>query len=83
MDQQFDNNLLDLIKQKGFYPYEYINNFEKLKEKLPRKETFYIVRKQVKRLVTEYQHVLMFWNKFEMKTTKDYHNLHFKCDVLL
>ena len=41
MDQQFDNNLLDLIKQKGFYPYEYINNFEKLKEKLPRRETFY------------------------------------------
>ena len=41
LDQQFDNNLLDLIKQKGFYPDEYINNFEKLKEKLPRKETFY------------------------------------------
>ena len=41
LDQQFDNNLLDLIKQKGFYPYEYINNFEKLKENLPRKETFY------------------------------------------
>ena len=41
------------------------------------------VCEQVKKLVTEYQHVLMFWNKFEMKTTKDYHNLHLKCDVLL
>ena len=23
------------------------------------------------------------WNKFEMKTMKDYHNLYLKCDVLL
>ena len=30
--QEFDNNILDLVKQKGFYPYEYMSNFEKLKE---------------------------------------------------
>ena len=30
--------------QKGFYPYEYISNFERFKEKLPSKEKFVIVR---------------------------------------
>ena len=31
----------------------------------------------------EYGHVLHVWNKFEMKTRKDYHNLYLKCDILL
>ena len=28
--QEFDKNKLDLVKQKGVYPYEYISDFEKL-----------------------------------------------------
>ena len=32
LSQEFDNNVLDLFKQKGFYPYEYISDFEKFKE---------------------------------------------------
>ena len=38
---EFDNNVLDLVKQKGFYPYEYMTDFEKFKEELPSKEKFY------------------------------------------
>ena len=30
-----------------------------------------------------YDHVLKVWNKFEMKTIKDYHDFYLKCDVLL
>ena len=41
LSQQFDNNMLDFVKQKGFYPYEYISDFEKFKEQLPSKEKFY------------------------------------------
>ena len=41
LSQEFDNNVLDLVKQKGFYPYEYMTVFEKFKEQLPRKENFY------------------------------------------
>ena len=33
--------MLDFVKQKGFYPYEYISDFEKFKEQLPNKEKFY------------------------------------------
>ena len=38
---KFDNNVLDLAKQKGFYPYEYMSHFEKFKGQLPSKEKFY------------------------------------------
>ena len=31
----------------------------------------------------EYEHFLKVWNKFEMKTMKDYHDLYLTCDVLL
>ena len=31
-----------IVKQKGFYPYEYMSDFEKFKEKLPsKKKVFY------------------------------------------
>ena len=39
--QEFDQKKLDLVKQKGFYSYEYMTDFEKFKEKLPSKERFY------------------------------------------
>ena len=29
--QEFDGELLDLVKQKGFYPYEYMNGFKKFR----------------------------------------------------
>ena len=41
LSQELDNNVLDLVEQKGFYPYEYMSDFEKFKEKLPSKEKFY------------------------------------------
>ena len=38
ISQEFDNYVLDLDKQKGFYPYEYMSDFEKFNEELPSKE---------------------------------------------
>ena len=32
--QEFDNDFLDLDKQRGLYPYEYMSDFEKFKGKL-------------------------------------------------
>ena len=37
LSQEFDSNVLDLLKQKGFDPYEYMIDFEKFKEELPGK----------------------------------------------
>ena len=33
--------------------------------------------------ITEYEHVLDVWNKFQLKTMKVYHDLCLKCDILL
>ena len=34
LSQEFGSNVLDVIKQKGFYPYEYTSNFENFKKKI-------------------------------------------------
>ena len=60
-----------------------MNDFKKFKEKLPSKEKFYSSLTGKKISDKEYDHVLNVWNKFEMETMKDYHNLYLKCDVLL
>ena len=41
MSQEFDNNVLDLVKRKNVITYEYMHNFEKFKEQLSRKKKFY------------------------------------------
>ena len=83
MSQKFGNKILNLLKQKGFFPYEYMSNFEKFKEQLPSKEKFYSSLTGKKISDKENDHVLKVWNKFEMKKMTDYHDLYLKCDILL
>ena len=77
MSQEFGKKKLDLVKQKGFYPYA------KFKEKLTSKEKFYSSLTNRKINGKEYEHVLNVWNKFGMKAMKDYHDLYLECRVLL
>ena len=35
---RIDNNIFDLVRKKGFYPYRYMSDSEKFKEELPSKE---------------------------------------------
>ena len=42
MSQKFDNNVLDIVKEKVSYPYKYMNHFEKSKEELPSKKKFIV-----------------------------------------
>ena len=75
---------VELIKQKGFYPYEYMDTEEKLNDtKPPPPQAFY--SKLSGRGITEknYKHVWNVWNTFKMKTFKDYHELYNETDVLL
>ena len=67
LSQEFNNNALDLVKQKMFYPFECISYFEKFKEQLPSKERFYSSLTGKKISHKEYEHVLKVWNIFEMK----------------
>lgn len=43
MSQKFSGGFLELVKQKIFYPYEYLNDFEKFNKDLPCKEEFFSV----------------------------------------
>ena len=81
--QEFANDALDLVKQNGFYLYEYMSDFKKFKEEFPGKEKFYNSLTDRKISYKEYEDVLNDWKKFVMKTMNYYHNLHLKCDVLL
>ena len=83
MSEEFDNNLINLVKQKRFYPYEYMSDFEKFKEELPSKERFFSSLTGRKITDKEHKNVLNVWEKFEMKTMKNYYKLYLKCNVLL
>ena len=39
--QKFKGEKLDLMSQKGVYPYDFMDSFEKFNEKLPKKEDFF------------------------------------------
>ena len=40
--EKFGSEYLELLKQKGAYPYEYVNSFERFdEEKLPDRKDFY------------------------------------------
>ena len=40
MSQEFNNNVVDIVKEKGLHLYDYMSDFQKFKEELPRKENF-------------------------------------------
>ena len=69
---------LDLVQQKRFCPFDYMNEFEKFKEEFPSTEKFYRSATNLNVNGEEYGHVLHVWNKFEMKAMKYYHDFHLK-----
>ena len=82
LSQEFDNNVIHRVTQNRFYPYEYMSDFEKFKEKLSSKEKFYSLLRGKEISDKEYDNVKV-WNKFQFNTMKDYPDLYLKCDVLL
>ena len=50
--EEFGSENLELLKQKGAYPYEYMNSFERFnEEKLPARKYFFSSIKKKKKLV--------------------------------
>ena len=79
----YSGEKLNLVTRKGVYPYEYMDSLERLKEKLPPKESFY------SRLTDEDisdendQHAQKVREVFDMEHLQDYHNLYNETDVIL
>ena len=74
----------EILKQKGFYPYEYMDSEEKFNDtKLPPREAFYSNLSGKGITEKDYKHAGDVWNSFKMKTFKEYHELYNITDVLL
>ena len=80
----FAPNQTEILKQKGFYPYEYMDSEEKFNDtKLPPREAFYSRLSGKGITEKDYEHARNVWNSFKMKTFKEYHELYNITDVLL
>ncbi|XP_039296247.1 uncharacterized protein LOC120355032 isoform X2 [Nilaparvata lugens] len=84
LSKHFSSNKADLLKTKQFYPYEYMNSFERFQEtKLPTIDKFYSRLTDSQITETEYQHAQNIWKHFNIKNLAEYHDLYLKTDILL
>ena len=84
LEKYFTPEQVKLLKQKGFFPYDYMDNIEKLKDsKPPPQKAFYskLTGKGINNY--NYNHVLNVWKTWKMKTLKEYLELYNISDVLL
>ena len=80
----FKQEQFELMKQKGVYPYDYMDSFDKFnKTELPIKEEFYSILNNEHISDEQYKHAQNVWNTFKLKSMGEYHNLYLKSDVLL
>ena len=80
----FKGKRLDLMSQKGVYPYDFMDSFEKFNQtELPNKDHFYSILNDQHFTDDEYDHATKVWNTFMIKTMGEYHDLYLVSDVLL
>ena len=84
LEKYFTPEQTKILKRKGFFPYDYLDNIEKLKDtKPPPQKAFYSKLSGNGLSDKNYDHVLNVWKSFNMKTLKDYLKLYNESDVLL
>ena len=75
---------LDLLTDKGVYPYDYFTSFDKFREKqLPPKEAFYSNLTESNIEDDEYERAQKIWEHFGIRNLGQYHHLYLRTDVLL
>ena len=84
LEKYFKPEHVKLLKQKGFFPYDYLDKLEKLKDTKPPPEKAFYSKLSGKGLSSgQYGHVLNVWKSFNIKTFKNYLKLYNISDVLL
>ena len=71
------------MSQKGVYPYDFMDSFDKFNEKLPPKEEFYSILNDEHISDKDYEHAQNVWDTFNLKNMGEYHDLYLKSDILL
>ena len=92
--KEFGSENLEILKQKGAYPYEYMNRYKRFNEdKLCARKYLYSSTKDIKiskdgkisdghLSIEDYMVCERIWDKFKMKNMGDYHDHYLKKDVL-
>ena len=84
LSSYFSGKYPKVVKEKGIYPYEYMNSFKKFNEtELPSKDKFFSSLKDKDISENEYCRAKNIWNAFSIKNLGDYQDLYFKTGVLL
>ena len=79
LSEEFSSEFLKLVKEKGVYPYEYMDSFERFSEnKLPDKDEFFSSLKDKCISEEDYSRANSVWIAFKMNTLGDYHDLYLK-----
>ena len=72
---------LDLLTEKGVYPYDYMNSCDKFNdEHLPSKEQFYSRLTEEDITNDDYNKAKQIWKHFDIKNMGEYHDLSLKTD---
>ena len=80
----FKGKRLNLMSQKGIYPYDFMDSFEKFNQtELPTKDQFYSILNNQHITDNEYDHAKKAWKNLKSKTMGEYHDLYLGIDVLL
>ena len=75
---------LDLLTDKGVYPYDYMNSFDKFnEEQLPSKEHFYSHLHENDITDKDYIRAKVVWDNFNIQNLGEYHDLYLMTDVYL
>ena len=73
-----------ILLRKGVYPYEYMDEWDKFNEKkLPSKGSFYSSLTMEDISDTDYKHANNVFEKFNLNSLGDYHDLFVRSDTLL
>ena len=84
LEKYFTTKQVKLLKQKGFFPYDYLDNIEKLKDPTPPPQKAFYSKLTGKGINNyNYKHVLNVWKTWKMKTFKEYLELYNVTHVLL
>lgn len=83
-ERDYTSEQIIMLERKGVFPYDYVDNYDRLSEtSLPSKEHFYSELNDEEISSEEYEFACCIWEKFQIKTLREYSDLYLKTDVLL
>ena len=80
----YNDNQIKLLLKKGTFPYSWFDSLDKLNYNLlPDKEDFYDNLNEKQISDKKYNHAINVWNKLNIKSFKEYHDIYMLTDTLL